>query len=197
MTGVQTCALPISFDADLGTPLLPHQGIAEIWLANDEEQLASLQTDEFLQGARLDEPTWAAFWLSLVIDTEAHTILGGEADGYQPGRVKLTVLLKRRPGLALGEYRDRTLSTYSAAVAAAPGLRRYVHGHTRDGAYVFGESGFDSVEQLWFDDEQALRDAMSSPWAASWTAARESLVDPRYVFSLAATEHWIIGPQAR
>ncbi|WP_449062738.1 EthD domain-containing protein [Planomonospora algeriensis] len=67
----------VPFDADRGRPALPHQGIAEIWLENDEEQLASLQTEEFLQGARRDEPNWAAFWLTIVLDTEAHEIVAG------------------------------------------------------------------------------------------------------------------------
>ncbi|WP_405018319.1 EthD domain-containing protein [Kitasatospora sp. NBC_00070] len=188
----------IPFDADLGSPALPHQGIAEIWLENEEEQLASLQTEEFLQGARLDEPNWAAFWQSMVIDTTAYEIVPGPAlDEQNPGRVKLTVLLKRAPGVELADYRERTLGAYAGVVAEAPGLRRYLHAHTRDGYYVFGEASFDSVEQLWFDDEQSLRAALSSPWFAELKAAQEGLVDPKYVFSLAATESWIIGPDPR
>ncbi|MEY9944511.1 EthD domain-containing protein [Kitasatospora sp. GAS1066B] len=188
------CRIP--FAGDLGTPALPHQGIAEIWLANGEEQVASLQTEEFLQGARLDEPNWAAFWQSMVIDTTAHEIVPGPAEAA-PGRVKLTVLLKRAPGLDLADYRARTLGEYAQVVAAAPGLRRALHAHTVDGYYVFGEAAFDSVEQLWFDDEQALAAALDSPWFAELKAAQQGLVDPKYVFSLAVTENWIIGPEAR
>src|SRR5688500_15656055 len=47
------------------------EGVAEIWLTNEAEQLASLQTPEFLEGARRDEPRWAAFWQTLVLDTDA------------------------------------------------------------------------------------------------------------------------------
>ena len=36
----------------------PYRGVAEIWLENEQEQLESLQSTEFLQGARLDEPKW-------------------------------------------------------------------------------------------------------------------------------------------
>ena len=50
---------------------------AEIWLRNDVEQIASLQTPEFLQGARLDEPNWSAFWLSAVLDCETQRLLDG------------------------------------------------------------------------------------------------------------------------
>ena len=50
-------------------------GVGEIWLRDDEEQIASLQTPEFIEGARADEPNWAAFWRTLVLDTDAHTVL--------------------------------------------------------------------------------------------------------------------------
>lgn len=45
-----------------------YQGVAEIWLADEATQLASLQSPEFLQGARADEPRWAAFRRTLIED---------------------------------------------------------------------------------------------------------------------------------
>jgi hypothetical protein len=60
---------------------------------------------------------------------------------------------------------------------------------------VFGESSFDSVEQLWFDDIAALHGALRSPYHAERVQpALEELADPRYIFSLTAMENWIIGP---
>src|SRR5262249_35101402 len=47
--------LPISVGRDV--PFF--QGVAEIWLGNDDDQIASLQSPEFLDGARRDEPRWA------------------------------------------------------------------------------------------------------------------------------------------
>lgn len=180
----------IDFDGDAGSPPLPHQGIAEIWLDNEQEQLASLQTEEFVHGARADEPNWAAFWLSIVLDTTAHEVLAGDV---RPDGIKITTLLKRRPGLPLADYRAASLTTYAPIVNGLPGLRRHLHCHTRDGAYVFGESSFDSVEQWWFDDVAALRAALRSQHYAERVApARGGIVDPRYVFSLTAREHWVI-----
>jgi hypothetical protein len=182
-------------DLDMGSPRLPHEGIAEIWLANETEQLASLQTPEFLDGARRDEPTWAAFWLTIVLDTTAHEIVPGPESGLGP---KVVLLSKRRPGLKLAEYRQSAIDDYAPVVAKLPGLRRYVHAHTRDGFYTFGEAVLDSVEHLWFDDEAALRAALTSAyWHEQVTAARAPLVDPAYVFSLTVNEHWIIGPEPR
>lgn len=186
----------IESGADRGRPALPHQGIAEIWLENGEEQLASLQTEEFLQGARLDEPKWAAFWQTLVIDTTSHEIVPGP--GADAGGVKVTVLLKRRAGLDLADYRKQSLDAYATAVSGIPGLRRYLHAHTVDGAYVFGEAAFDSVEQLWFDDVAQAEEALRSPYFTEQVeAARDEIADPKYVFSLTAREKWIIGPEAR
>jgi hypothetical protein len=188
----------IEYDGDLGASSLPHQGVAEIWLANGEEQLASLQTDEFLQGARLDEPNWAAFWLTIVLDTTAHEIVAGPPLTSDPTWVKLMVLLKRKPGMSLEEYRRQSLETYAPIAAKIPGLRRYLNCHTVDGFYVFGEASFDSVEQYWFDDVDALRAALDSSYVQEVVKpALESIVDPKYIFSLTAKEDWIIGPQPR
>ncbi|MEV8630489.1 EthD domain-containing protein [Streptosporangium sp. NPDC051023] len=187
----------IPFAGDRGRPSLPHQGIAEIWLANDEEQLASLQTEEFLHGARLDEPNWAAFWATIVIDTDAHEIVPGTRPAVaEPSWVKVTTLIKRRPGLTLADYRRRTLEEYAPVVSGLPGLRRHLHAHTRDGYYTFGEASFDSVEQIWFDDVAAAGEALASPYFAERVApALDAVADPAYVFSLTAREKWIIGPQ--
>ncbi|CAL9672142.1 EthD domain-containing protein [Streptomyces sp. ICN988] len=188
----------VDIDGNLGEPKLPHQGIAEIFLANAQEQLASLQTEEFLHGARLDEPHWAAFWQTIVLDTTAHEIVPGPPLTRGQDWVKLTVLHKRRPGLGLDDYRKLTLDGYASVVKNTPGLRRYLHAHTVDGAYVFGEAAFDSVEQLWFDDVNALEEALRSAYFTEQVkSARDEIVDQRYVFSLAARENWIIGPQAR
>jgi hypothetical protein len=186
----------IPFPADFGAPSLPHQGIAEIWLENEAEQLASLQTKEFLEGARADEPNWAAFWLTFVLDTTAYELVPAAVPtAKEPPGVKLTLLRKRRPGLGLAEYREASLGSYAAAVAALPGLRRHLQAHTRDGAYVFGEAQFDSVDQIWFDDPGDLAAALASDEFKTRVAPEQSAIsDPRYVFSLTAREHWIIGP---
>lgn len=186
----------IPFPGEIGSPQLPHQGIAEIWLENEEEQLASLQTKEFLDGARADEPTWAAFWLTLVLDTTAHELVSGPVpDEQEPSWVKLTLLRKRRPGLDLAQFRERSLGSYASAIATLPGLRRHLQAHTRDGAYVFGEAPFDSVDQIWFDDPQALAAALESGSFKNRVLPEQAeLTDPKYVFSLTARENWIIGP---
>jgi hypothetical protein len=171
----------------------PWEGIAEIWLRNDEEQLASLQTPEFLQGARLDEPNWAAFWLSQGLDTDMHMVQGTSDD--HPA-VKVIVLSKRTGGLKLEDYRRQMLDL--AAVLTLPGLERVRQGFTRDGWYELGEPRFDGAAHYWFENTQALAAAMACPAAHAF--ASETLprcCEPRYLFAMPVTEHWVIGPQER
>jgi uncharacterized protein (TIGR02118 family) len=188
----------VPFAGDLGTPSLPHQGVAEIWLQNEEEQLASLQSPEFLEGARLDEPNWAAVWLTFVLDTTAHVILDQLPPTRTPTGVKALLLLKRKPGIPLQTFRQYGLRVHAPIVRELPGLRRYLQCHTRDGFYVFGEAGFDAVEQLWFDDLQALEAAWHSRlFTTDVQCGLENFVDEKHLFSIVAREHWIIGPDMR
>ena len=185
-------ALRVPLDASDTDPLW--SGVAEIWLADEAEQLASLQTPEFLDGARLDEPRWAAFWRSLVLDTDPHEVLAPPQDG---AGVKLFRLFKRREGVPLAEFRERSRGAYAELVATTPGLRGHLQGFTRDGAYGIGEAVLDGAHQLWFDDVDALQEARRS---AEFQAAEQELlpvIEPRYVHELATREHWVIGPESR
>jgi uncharacterized protein (TIGR02118 family) len=172
-------------------------GVAEIWLANEQEQLASLQTDEFLNGARLDEPKWAAFWRTVVLDTEAHVLREGPEPTAEPGWVKMIMLVKRREGLPLEEFRERSLGKQAELMSEVPGLRRYIQGHTKDGYYGIGEALLDAAYQLYFDDVDTLRTAIESPEFKRAEEDLHSIVEPRYVHRLLFTEHWVIGPRAR
>lgn len=186
----------VPFGAEDGEP--KWSGVAEIWLANGEEQLASLQTEEFLQGARLDEPKWAAFWRTVVLDTDAHELLADPELDARPSGVKMMMLVKRREGLPLAEFRERSLGAQGELALKLPGLRRYMQNHTVDGAYGIGEAVLDACYQFWFDDAEALRAAMDSPeYAAMEADLTGGLVNPRYIHSLVFAEHWIIGPEAR
>jgi hypothetical protein len=180
---------------DEGEPLWG--GAAEIWLANEEEQLASLQSKEFLEGARLDEPRWAAFWRTVALDTDAHEILPGPPLTRDMTWVKLMFLVKRKEGLPLQDFRKRSLNEQAELALKVPGLRRYQQGHTRDAFYGIGEAVLDAVYQCWFDTQAALESALHSAEFESAFANMTELAEPRYVHRLAATEHWIIGPESR
>jgi uncharacterized protein (TIGR02118 family) len=186
--------LPLAGDTD--SP--PFGGVAEIWLRNEQEQLASLQSREFLEGARADEPRWAAFWATLALDTTGHLLQDEDAAVRDRPWIKWYVLMKRRPGLSVEAFRAFALRAHAPRVRQLPGLRRYVQCHVRDSAYALGEPRFDGVSLLWFDTPVALVEALGSS-AFRETVQRdwELFVEPRYLVTLAAEEHWVIRPGER
>lgn len=177
---------------DEGEPLW--NGVAEIWLENEQEQLASLQTPEFLDGARADEPRWAAFWRTLVLDTDEHVLREPPVDA---SGVKVLELVKRRSGMPLDEFRRRMLEEHGPLVLDLPGLRGCVQCHVRDALYGIGEATLDMATLTWFDDVDSARKALAAEAGRRVERSLRQLVEPRYVHRMAGTEHWIIGPEAR
>jgi uncharacterized protein (TIGR02118 family) len=178
--------------ADDGEPLWG--GAAEVWFASEADQLASLQSPEFLDGARIDEPRWAAFWRTVVLDTTAHEILPGPSPDPDMTWVKVMFLVKRREGLPLSDFRDRSLGRQAELMLTVPGLRRYLQCHTRDALYAVGEAALDGVYQCWFDTTDALTAALESAAGQRALADMREIAEPRYIHRMAAAEHWIIGP---
>jgi uncharacterized protein (TIGR02118 family) len=174
----------------------PWKGVAEIWLENGEDELASVQTPEFLDGARADEPNWAAFWLTVALDTDAHVILEPPA---QPtgGAVKMIRLVKRKEGVGREEFTQRSLGLYADLVGKVPGLRGYLQNHTSDVLYTFGEAVLDCAHQLWFDDVESLTAALGSTEFQAAERELSSFVEKRYLHEMVVTEHWVIGPDPR
>jgi hypothetical protein len=173
-------------------------GVAEIWLNNEEEQLASLQSREFIDGARRDEPNWAAFWRTVALDTTTHVVMEGPAPSRDSSLVKLILLVKRRPGMPLAVFRRYALERHAPKVTALPGLRRYEQCHVRDGFYAVGEALLDAAFMLWFDNVAAIEGMWaSSEYQESVEPDLLDFVEPKYLHSMAVEEHWIIGPAFR
>lgn len=83
--------------------------------------------------------------------------------------VKLLILLRKRADLTDAAFRGHWRDTHAPIVWSLPGIRNYVQFVPGEGAYPFA-ADYQGVAELWFDDEAALRSAMSSPEDA---AARE------------------------
>ncbi len=172
-------------------------GIAEIWL-HEEEQIESLRSDEFLNGARRDEPNWAAFWETIGLDTDAHVIVDpGELERNASG-VKLVLFIKRKEGISLGDFRSKSLGEHAGRMQAIPGLKGYYQCHAKDGLYAVGESRLDSIELLWFENEKVLDATIESDEYKSYVEGEiASLVETKWLFRMACKEHWVIGPDFR
>ncbi|RAI36935.1 EthD family reductase [Rhodoplanes serenus] len=172
-------------------------GVAEIWLDDEAAEVASLESPELIQGARADEPNWAAFWRTVVLDTTAHPRLPGPPETRDAAGVLLLVLTKRREGLPLADFRAYLLGPHADKAQALPGLRRYQIGLVRDAAYAIGESPLDAVEQFWFDDADAVDVAEASLPHALLAADWRLCAEPRWLHRMLVREHWIIGPEPR
>ncbi|MGH3780032.1 MAG: EthD family reductase [Pseudonocardiaceae bacterium] len=187
------CRLPFGPERD--DPLW--SGVAEIWLENEEDQLASLQSPEFLEGARLDEPRWAAFWRTVVLDTDTHVLREGPPPSRDSHFVKLIALVKRKEGMPLGEFRRYSLDVHALLDLQLPGLRRYHQCHVRDSSYTVGEALLDAVSLLWFDDVEAVEEMLASTENKVAAADLDHFIEPRYSHVLLTDETWIIGPESR
>lgn len=189
-------ALRLPFGPDPTDP--PFSGVAEVWLENEEEQIASLQTPEYLQHARADEPNWAAFWQTLVLDTNSRILQDGSDDSRDSKLLKYYVLMKRKPGMSLADFRYHWHEHHSRLVLELPGLLRYIQCEVRDSLYALGESRFDAVDQWYFQDTEAIRYMMQSPQYRDCVLVDRALfLDDKYVVSFVAEETWIIGPRPR
>jgi hypothetical protein len=173
------------------------EGVAEIWLANDEEQLASLQSPEFIDGARVDEPRWAAFWRTFVF--EAESVTAWEQPGLPPDAslTKLYVLLKRAPGTDRSTFLAQLRGPHADRVRRLPGLRRHVIGAARDGQYGFGEPRFDAVEVWSVDDVAAIGRVIGAREFGEVETSWRGIADATARFTFVGTDHWIIRPGER
>lgn len=184
--------LPVATGRDVPAHL---QGVAEIWLKNEAEQLASLQSPEFLQGARLDEPRWAAFWLTIVLDTESQVLTENQGPTPAPDFVKIYTLLKRKPELSLDHFRRQLIDDRSDLGRRYP-LARHLVGFSRNALYGFGEPAFDAVEVIALLDMAAL-EALLADKNFAVALTKRPYVHDTHAFNFVAREHWIIRPGER
>jgi len=180
---------------DQGEPMFG--GIAEIWI-RPEDQIPSLQSPEFLDGARLDEPRWAAFWKTLVLDTNEYVFKDAAEKRETQPWIKSVLLLKRKEGMPLAEFREYARKVYAPKVARLPGLARYLHCQTVDGAYGLGEARYDAVDVMSFPDVETLAQCLDGQYQAmSLLGELGQFVQLGYLFQMTVRENWVIGPVPR
>ncbi len=91
--------------------------------------------------------------------------------------VKLLVLLKRKPGMAVEDFQRYWRVRHPDVVVRLPGLRRYVQSHTRPGGYRKGEPAYDGVAEVWFDSTDAMRALAGTPELAAVRADEANFLD--------------------
>ena len=147
-------------------------------------------------GARLDEPKWAAFWNTLVLDTDANWVREVPCQGEGQG-VKLIGLIKRREGMPVDEFREIWSRYYAPVLLDVEGVKGYLQCTTRDGWYALGEPKFDALHQIWLDSPTAAEQVLNSNGYCHAQAHLAEISVPRYLYTTVMREHWIIGPEPR
>ena len=103
---------------------ISYSGVAEIWLNNEQEQAESLLTPEYIEGAKKDEKRWAAAWQTLVLDTDPTTLYELTPQEHDEQEYKIMVLLKRKEGMSLSQFRDYIVNNNAEIIVKTPGLIR-------------------------------------------------------------------------
>ena len=77
--------------------------------------------------------------------------------------VKRFVILRRRPGMAVEEFRKYWRDTHGPLIARLPGLRRYIQYHVASEEADGTVAPIDGIAELWFDSPDAQRRAYETP----------------------------------
>jgi uncharacterized protein (TIGR02118 family) len=179
----------VPFGPDQGD--LPFQGVAEVWIESVEDELAFAQSKEYLEGSRLDEPNFLAWWQMFALDTSDHVVVEPPAGDWNG--VKVFVISKRKPGMSLEELHAYGRDVHAPKLKKLPGLRGYVVGHVLDSHYAVGESLLDNVSVLWFDSTDAITQAMQSDvFQKEIQPDLGNFIDMRYFRTLVTEEHWVV-----
>jgi uncharacterized protein (TIGR02118 family) len=165
--------------------------VAEVWYEN-EAAVSEFATGEAHKKFKADELNFVDVARAENLTTVDHVILDGER---KKGMVKGMFLIKRKPGMTLGDFRRHWLEVHGPmAVREITGLRRYDQCHAIDSVYNFCEPRWDGVTHLWFDDAAAAQRAMTA------VANSQALKDDGAKFigesqNLFVTEHILIWPK--
>ena len=162
---------------------------ADHWLERPEDNLVPFESDDYMQRMHPHNFGDSNFVIEYLTET-----LRDDAPGFEPGGVKLVHVVRSRPGLSLEEFaaawRERHAAALLAAGATRPGrlvqnLHAEVDRETFKGTLfeLAGVGGYAGIEELWFDDLDAL-------WSSRRTPACVQPSSPR-------TRRWIRSGASR
>jgi len=169
--------------------LSPYDGVAEVLLDALDAFAALRESPEYLEGALADESNFIDLTRVEWMVTADRVILDGPTGG---NLVKGVWQLKRKPGMALADFRRYWIDVHGKLGAALPGLRRYVQSHLVDEAYLHAEPRHDGIAQLWFDSPAALAAAFDSAAGKELQADGPKMLDMRLLRFFVAEEYVVI-----
>ena len=167
---------------------------ADHWLERPEDNLVPFRSDDYLQRMHPHDFGDSNFVIEYVTET-----LRDQAPGFEPGGVKLIHVVKSRPGLTAHEFavawRDRHAAALLTAGATRPGrlvqnLHAEVDGDVFNGTLfeLAGVGGYAGIEELWFEDLDALVDFTQDAAVRAAVYAGDAPVDRAGTFAMVVTE---------
>lgn len=107
--------------------------------------------------------------------------------------VKLIYCITRKPELSVEEFQRYWREAHGPIAARIPGLRRYVQCHVLPELYDREEAPpYDGAAELWFDDLDALRQAMRSPEVRAAQEDERNFIDHSRVFAIITEEKVVV-----
>lgn len=90
---------------------------------------------------------------------------------------KVIALLKRKPGMSVGEFQDYWRYRHGPLVAAFAQIRRHVQSSALPQGYQKGELLFDGISETWFDSAQAYQTYLHNPASSAILADQANFLD--------------------
>ncbi len=91
--------------------------------------------------------------------------------------IKAIYFIKRKPEMALADFREYWLKDHAALVLKVPGLVKYVQSHTMDSGYRKHEPIYDGIAALWYENLDDMRKTANTPISAATLADDEKFLD--------------------
>ena len=167
---------------------------ADHWLERPEDNLVPFDSDDYMQRMHPHNFGDSNFVIEYLMET-----LRDEAPGSRPGGVKLIHVVRSRPGLDADEFAAAWKDEHAAALLSAGATRpaRLVQ-NTHAGVdretfkgtlfELAGVGGYAGIEELWFDDLDALLGFTQNADVRAVVLSEDAPVDPVGSFSLVVTE---------
>jgi uncharacterized protein (TIGR02118 family) len=77
--------------------------------------------------------------------------------------IKRFVILRRKPGMSVQEFRDYWQHVHGPLIAKIPGILKYTQYHVRSDHLDESDNAIDGIAELWFESEEAQKKAWSTP----------------------------------
>ena len=167
---------------------------ADHWLERAEDNLVPFDSDDYMQRMHPHSFGDSNFVIEYLMET-----FRDDAPGFAAGGVKLIHVVKSRSGLASDEFaaawRERHAAALLRAGATRPGrLVQNLHAEVDEETFkgtlfeLAGVGGYAGIEELWFDDLDALLRFTQDGGVRASILGADDPVDPAGSFSMVVTE---------